>query len=80
LFLFKKVTFQGFSGMFSLLKKMLKYGFVIQIANLAQLLNGRLSIYVIDFLAGRKSVGLYNFGTKFSEAIWLIPQSISSVQ
>jgi len=79
-FLFKDVTFRGFSGIFSLLKKMLKFGFVIQIANLAQLLNGRLSVYVIEFLVGRKPVGLYNFGTKFTEMIWLIPQSISSVQ
>jgi len=80
LFLFKKVTFCGFKGVFSLLKKMFKYGFVIQIANLAQLFNGRLSIYIIEFIAGRKSVGLYNLGTKLSETIWLIPQSLSAVQ
>ena len=79
-FLFKKVTFQGFQGIFSLLKKMFKYGFVIQIANLSQLFNARLGIYVIEFMAGRKPLGLYNFGTKLSETIWLFPQSIASVQ
>jgi len=79
-FLFKKVRFCGFKGIFSLLKKMFKYGLVIQIANLAQLFNGRLSLYIIEFMAGRKSVGLYNFGTKFSEMIWLIPQSLTAVQ
>ena len=80
LFLFKKVKFQGFQGIFSLLKKMFKYGFVIQIANLSQLLNTRLSIYIIKFTAGIKSLGLYNFGTKLSETIWLFPSSIASVQ
>jgi O-antigen/teichoic acid export membrane protein len=81
LFLFKKVSFQGFKGIFSLLKKMLKYGFVIQIANLAQLFNTRLGFYVIESLTtGRKPLGLYNFGTKLTETIWSLPQSIASVQ
>ena len=79
-FLVKKVIFNGFKGIFSLLKKMLHYGFVIQIANLAQLLNARLGIYVIDIMAGRKPLGLYNWGIKLSETIWLFPQSIASVQ
>jgi len=80
-FLIKKVTFNGFKGIFFLLKKMLRYGFVIQIANLAQLFNMRLVFYVIESLAtGRKPLGLYNFGTKLSETIWTLPNSIASVQ
>jgi len=31
-------------------------------------------------MAGRKPLGLYNWGTKLSETIWLFPQSIASVQ
>ena len=79
-FLFRKVSFQGFKGIFSLLKQMLRFGFVMQIANLAQLFNTRLGFYIIESMAGRNSVGLYSWGTKLTETICILPQSIASVQ
>jgi O-antigen/teichoic acid export membrane protein len=59
---------------------MIKYGFLIQIANFSQLLNYRLSYYVIKFIVGVKPLGLFDLGTKLSEAIWIFPKSISTVQ
>ena len=79
-FVLKKITIGNFDNLFSLFKKMFKYGVVIQSANLAQLLNYRLSYYIIEFLVGRKPLGLFDLGTKLSEAIWIFPKSISTVQ
>lgn len=76
----RKIRIGNFCNLFSLFKKMFKYGVVIQSANLAQLLNYRLSYYIIEFLVGRKPLGLFDLGTKLSEAIWIFPKSISTVQ
>ena len=75
-----KIRFGDSENLFFLFKKMFKYGVIIQSANLAQLLNYRLSYYVIEFLSGRKPLGLFDLGTKLSEAIWIFPKSISIVQ
>lgn len=59
---------------------MLTYGFAIQIANFAQLLNYRLSYYIIEFCSGRKALGVFDLGTKLSEAVWILPKSMATVQ
>ncbi len=79
-FVFNKIQVEKSENLFFLLKKMLRYGTVIQSANLTQLFNYRLSYYVIEFLVGKKSLGLFDLGTKLSEAIWIFPKSISTVQ
>ncbi len=62
------------------LKEMAQLGFWVQIANLTQLFNYRLSYYLIEFYVGRKPLGVYDMGTKISEAIWVLPKSLSLVQ
>ena len=62
----------------SLLAEMLKLGFWTQIANLTQLLTYRLNYYLIEGFVGRKSLGLYELGTRISEAVWIFPKSIST--
>lgn len=62
------------------LKEMLVLGFWVQLANLAQLLNYRLSYYLIEFYVGRKPLGVFDLGTKLSEAIWVFPKSLCLVQ
>ncbi|MDX9892618.1 MAG: hypothetical protein RBS29_09000 [Bacteroidales bacterium] len=62
------------------LKEMLSLGAWVQIANLAQLLNYRLSYYFIEWFVGRKPLGIYDMGTKISEAIWVFPKSLCLVQ
>ena len=76
----KGVRYSGFSKIFYLFGQMFKYGFLIQIANLSQLLNYRMSYYVIKLIAGVKPLGLFDLGTKLSEAIWIFPRSIATVQ
>lgn len=79
-YIWKDLKFNGFNNIFLLLKQMLSYGFIIQIANFAQLLNYRLSYYIIEFCSGRKALGLFDLGTKLSEAVWILPKSMATVQ
>ncbi len=76
----KEFRWGHFRGMGLLLKKMLSYGFVIQVANLSQLFNYRLSYYVVDGCLGRSALGLFETGNKLSESVWLLPKSVSTVQ
>lgn len=62
------------------LKELISLGFWVQIANLAQLLNYRLSYYFIEYFVGRKPLGIFDLGTKLSEAIWIFPKSLCLVQ
>ncbi|MBO4403062.1 MAG: lipopolysaccharide biosynthesis protein [Bacteroidales bacterium] len=71
---------KAFIKMGALLKKMMSYGIAIQLANLAQLLNYRLSYFIIKFSAGLQPLGLFDMGTKISESVWLLPKSVATVQ
>lgn len=70
----------AFTGIFMLLKEMFRLGFWTQIANLTQLLTYRLNYYLIEAFAGRKPLGLFELGTRISEAVWIFPKSICLVQ
>lgn len=67
-------------GIWKQLKEMVTLGFWVQIANLAQLLNYRLSYFLIEWFIGRKPLGIYDLGTKISEAVWVFPKSLCLVQ
>lgn len=75
-----RIQIFSFKNMFIQLKEMLILGFWVQLANLAQLLNYRLSYYLIEFYVGRKPLGIFDLGTKLSEAIWVFPKSLCLVQ
>ncbi len=79
-YVWKNIKIESLKNSFSLLKQMLNYGFVIQIANFAQLLNYRLSYYIIEFCSGGKALGLFDLGTKLSEAVWILPKSMATIQ
>ena len=67
----------------SLLKglgKMIRYGGFLQMANAVQLLNYRLSYFLIDFFTGRASLGIYTAGVQLSEGIWIFGKSFAVVQ
>jgi len=76
----KRIETFNFKNLFFQLKEMLYLGFWVQLANLAQLLNYRLSYYFIEFYVGRKPLGIFDLGTKLSEAIWVFPKSLCLVQ
>lgn len=65
---------------FSQFKELVTLGFWVQVANLAQLFNYRLNYYFIEWFVGRKPLGIFDMGTKISEAIWVFPKSLCLVQ
>lgn len=58
----------------------IKYGAYIQLANTFQLMNYRISYYVLDAFSGRSALGLYVGGVRLSEALILPGRSIATVQ
>lgn len=79
-FMGKQMDRFSFKQLPRLLGEMVRYGFWMQLANLAQLLNYRLNYYFIEFFSGRKALGIFELGTKLSEVIWIFPKSIALVQ
>jgi O-antigen/teichoic acid export membrane protein len=65
------------------LKNLFSYGWVIQTANIAQLLNYRVSYWLLEKLLpekGTQLVGIYSTGINLAEAIWILSRSVSTVQ
>ena len=64
----------------TLFKELIQYGFYLQVANITQLLNYRLSYFLLDYFSGRASVGRFMAGVQFSEGLLLPSKSIGAVQ
>lgn len=67
-------------GLSAILKELFRYGTVMQLGNIFQFFNYRLSYYFIEFFLGRAALGVYSVGVQLSESIWLISRSIHMVQ
>lgn len=76
----KRMGKPNFQGIGSLLIEMFKLGFWTQLANLTQLLTYRLNYYLIGGYLGRKPLGIYELGSKLSEAVWIFPKSMCLIQ
>lgn len=61
-------------------KDAISYGFFVQSANIFQLLNYRISYFILDLYSGRASLGIYSAGVQLSEALLIPGKSISTVQ
>ncbi len=57
-----------------------RYGMTTQMANILFMGNKRLSVYLIKYFSGLRSLGVYTAGTQLTEGLKLIGQSISMVQ
>ncbi|MDL2326255.1 oligosaccharide flippase family protein [Bacteroidales bacterium OttesenSCG-928-A14] len=79
-FILKNIDKLYFAGIWRLFKEMFHLGIWVQLANFAQLMNYRLNYYLIEYFVGRKSLGVFEIGTKLSEAVWIFPKSIALVQ
>lgn len=64
----------------AVIQQIFNYGFYIQLANIAQLLNYRLSYFLLDYFSGTASVGRFIPGVQLSEGILLPGKSIAMVQ
>jgi O-antigen/teichoic acid export membrane protein len=72
-------------GLWSTIQAALKYGGLVQIGNLAQLLNYRLSFYFLELLIHPPEkalirIGIYSAALQVAEALWQFARSVSTVQ
>lgn len=74
------LKFTNFSKIGQAIKQMFKYGSYVQFASIFQLMNYRLSYYIINAYIGRAALGIYTAGNRLSEGLWLIGKSVSMVQ
>jgi len=68
---------------FNTMKEILSYGFIVQAGNLIQLLNYRISYYLIDVFypeKGKFMLGVFSTGSSVAESAWVIMNGISMVQ
>ncbi|OFY49602.1 MAG: hypothetical protein A2Y87_08185 [Bacteroidetes bacterium RBG_13_46_8] len=61
-------------------KSLATFGFYNQMAAFIQILNLRLSYYILDSYFGKDDVGIYSNAVSIAESIWLITRSIAIVQ
>jgi O-antigen/teichoic acid export membrane protein len=67
-------------GIKQLMKEILRFGTFVQVANIFQQLNYRLSLKFVDAYQGRAAVGVLSIGMTLAEGLWLVSRSISMVQ
>ena len=76
----RHVRFRDFNNLWKLFGEMVKLGCWTQLANLAQLLTYRTNYFLIQRFINDKSLGIYDLGSKISEAVLIIPKSICVVE
>jgi len=85
-FLFAKIITRKILGksVFDLDKKTIKdsfhFGWKVELSNLLQFFNYRVSWYILLYFSGIESVGILAAGVSIAEAIWIFSRSISLVQ
>jgi len=78
-FLFVKLKKIRFSNFSSVLHDLFKFGSIMQLANILQLLNYRMNYYLIERFWNKTTLGIYSVGNEVSEGIWLLSQSTATV-
>ena len=63
-----------------MLKELMRFGTYVQVANIFQAMNYRLSLKFTDYFLGRGAVGILSLGMQLAEGLWLISRSIAVVQ
>jgi len=76
----RKARWGDFKGTLKVIQEIFRYGTVMQLGNIFQFFNYRLSYYFIEFFMGIKAVGVYTMGIQLSESLWLVSRSIHLVQ
>ena len=61
------------------IKKIVNYGFSIEVSNLFQFLNYRVAFFFIVELLGFEELGLFSVAVAISEAMWIISRSSSII-
>jgi len=76
----KYLSFSVSNNLRAIFKPIFRYGMLTQLASILQLLNYRLSYYLIGYWHGKAAIGKFDAGVKLSEGMWLIGRSLSVVQ
>jgi len=78
--LLKKESLPEGTSFFAVLKEMFVYGIWSGADNLAEGLTTRLNYYFVRNMGGYGNVGLLDSGTKMSESVWHISNSVSYIE
>jgi O-antigen/teichoic acid export membrane protein len=78
LYLSRQFAALDFRNMHEILRPAFSYGIKNYIANLLTFFNYRLDSFLVNFIMGPDSVGLYTTGVTMAELLWYIPNSLSS--
>lgn len=68
------------TSFFTAFKQLLFFGTQNQLAHIFQLLNFRLSYYILEHNSGQAAVGIYSNGISIVESVWMITGSICIYQ
>lgn len=79
-FILKELEITTLSDFKKTISDILKQSFFIQLANVIQILNYRLSYFILASQAGASVLGVYSTGVSVAESVWLIGKSIAMVQ
>jgi O-antigen/teichoic acid export membrane protein len=79
-FLRSVTTITSLDNMKATLREIFRHGLIIQVSNVAQLLNYRLSYFFLEFFIGLAALGVFSTASVVAESVWLISRSISLVQ
>lgn len=62
------------------IRETFRFGSYVQVASILQLVNYRLSYYIIEKFFDRATLGIFSLGIQISESVWIISKSIALVQ
>jgi O-antigen/teichoic acid export membrane protein len=63
-----------------MIRQMLQYGLWSAADNMAETLAMRLNYFLVEYFAGRGSVGLLDAATRIAESVWLISRSVAHIE
>jgi O-antigen/teichoic acid export membrane protein len=75
-----KFKLHPLGGYLLVVRELLRFGVLNQLAHVFQLISFRMSFYWLEDLYSTSEVGIYSNGTSLAESIWLVGRSINLVQ
>ena len=78
--IFKNMPWRAYRIEKQIVHELFKYGFMNELSYFLQFLNYRVSYFFIANYLGIKSLGVFGVAVVFSESIWVISNSISTIQ
>ena len=61
------------------LRELVKYSPIMQVSTISQMLNYRLSYYLIEFFYGSAVLGIFSVATQVAESVWIIGRSFATI-